>query len=274
MDYENTDNTANSIAIIGMAGRFPKARNIEQFWENLRAGKESIHWLTDEELAGVELEFDEIKDDPTYVRARGMLDDIDLFDAAFFGLNPRQARSLDPQQRVWLETAWEALERAGYAPEKFAGAIGVFAGQHINHYLLYNLLHDRDALEHFIRSRAIDSFSNLLNNDKDYLPTRTSFLFNLTGPSLNVQTGCSTSLVAVAQACQSLLNFESDICLAGGVTISIPQEKGYLYQEGSILSPDGHCRPFDANAAGTVFSSGVGVVVRKRLDEAVAVGDK
>ncbi|MCA9996435.1 MAG: aminotransferase class III-fold pyridoxal phosphate-dependent enzyme, partial [Anaerolineales bacterium] len=270
---QQPDYYPNSIAIIGMAGRFPKAHNIEQFWHNLVNGVESIDTLTDEQLAAVELDFAKVKDDPDYVRARGMLDGIDLFDANFFGLTPREARALDPQHRLWLETAWEALETAAYAPSKTSGAIGVFAGNYYNSYVFYNLMADRAAIEGQVRFRSLDSFINLISNDKDYLPTRTSYLFDLKGPSVNVQTACSTSLVAVAQACQSLLNYESDICLAGGVCVAVPQERGYLYQEGGMTSADGHCRPYDANANGTVFSSGVGVVVLKRLEEAVADGD-
>ncbi|MEM7116112.1 MAG: amino acid adenylation domain-containing protein [Chloroflexota bacterium] len=263
----------NSIAVVGMAGRFPKARNLDQFWQNLVSGVESIHTLTDEQLEGVELEFEKAKTDPDYVRARGMLDDIDLFDAKFFGLTPREARALDPQQRIWLETAWTALENAGYTPEKYDGAIGVYAGAYYNGYLFYNLLEDRAAIEQLVRFRSLDAFLNIISNDKDYLPTRTSFLFNLKGPSVNVQTACSTSLVAVAQACQSLLNFECDMTLAGGICVAVPQEKGYFYQEGGMTSADGHCRPFDDKATGTVFSSGVGIVVLKRLEDALADGD-
>lgn len=267
------DYFANSIAIVGMAGRFPKARNLDQFWQNLVTGVESIHTLTDEQLQGVELDFEKAKNDPDYVRARGMLDDIDLFDAKFFGLTPREARALDPQQRIWLETAWTALENAGYTPEKYQGAIGVYAGAYYNGYIFYNLLEDRDAIERLVRFRSLDAFLNIISNDKDYLPTRTSFLFNLKGPSVNVQTACSTSLVAVAQACQSLLNYECDMTLAGGICVAVPQEKGYFYQEGGMTSADGHCRPFDAQATGTVFSSGVGIVVLKRLEDALADGD-
>ncbi len=262
------------VAIVGMAGRFPDARNIAEFWQNLAAGRESLHRLSDDQLRGVELDFERIQNDPSYVRARGILADVDKFDAGFFGFSPREAAVLDPQQRVWLETAWHALENAGHAPSKFRGSIGVYAGSYINSYLLYNLCRDREYIERLVRFRSVDAFQNIISNDKDYLPTRTSFKFNLKGPSVNVQTACSTSLVAVAMGCSSLVNFECDLCLAGGVCISFPQEKGYISQEGGMLSPDGHCRPFDENACGTVFSSGVGVVVLRRLEDAIASGDR
>jgi len=262
------------IAVIGMAGRFPGARNIREFWELLREGRETVRHFSDEELAAVDYDFDSVRDDPNYVKARGVLDDIDLFDAGFFGFLPREASLLDPQHRVWLECAWQALEVAGYAPEKYGGAIGVFAGGYITSYLLHNLCVDRDYIERLVRLRSTDAFQTLIGNDKDYLPSRTAYKLNLKGPAVNVQTACSTSLVAVSQACQSLLHYESDICLAGGVCITCPQIKGYVYQEGAIVSPDGHCRPFDERAQGTVFSNGIGVVVLKRLEDAVYDGDR
>ncbi|MDH5394004.1 MAG: amino acid adenylation domain-containing protein, partial [Gammaproteobacteria bacterium] len=273
MSNQDLDDMENCVAIIGMAGRFPGADNVEEFWQILKEGKETTSVLTDEQLRHGEYDFEKLKNNANFVRTRGILKDVDMFDAEFFGFNPREASVLDPQQRVWLETAWQALENASYAPEKYSGAIGVFAGSYTNTYLLHNLCKDREYIENLVRFRSVDAYATMLSNDKDFLPTRTSYKFNLKGPSINVQTACSTSLVAVAQACQSLLQYESDICLAGGVCISLPQEKGYLYQEGAMVSPDGHCRSFDADAKGTVFSSGVGAVVLKRLDEAVADGD-
>lgn len=264
----------NAVAVIGMAGRFPEASTPEELWEILAEGRETIRTLTDEELAASEVDWESVRDDPSYVKARGTLPDTDLFDARFFGLTPRDASILDPQQRVWLEIAWEALESAGCAPDKYPGAIGVFAGSYINSYLLHNLCRDRDYIDRLVRYRSADSFITLISNDKDYLPSRTAFLFDLKGPAVCVQTACSTSLVAVAKACQSLLTFESDVCLAGGISITFPQEKGYLYQEGGMVSPDGHCRAFDAAARGTVFSNGAGVVVLKRLEDAVADRDR
>ncbi len=266
-------NIANSIAIIGMAGRFPGANDLDQFWENLINGVEGISRLDDETLRRLEPDFDELNDDPDYVKAAGVLPGVELFDADFFGIKPREARALDPQHRIWFETAWTALENAALAPEKYDGKVGVFCGSYINSYLFYNLSPDREAVEGFVRLQSLDSFLNMISNEKDYLPTRTSYLLNLTGPSINVQTACSTSLVAVAQACQSLLNYESDAALAGGVAIFLPQERGYVHTEGGMLSADGHCRPFSDGASGTVFGSGVGCVVLKRLEDALTEGD-
>ncbi len=267
-------NSLGDIAIVGMTGRFPEAQNVEEFWENLIAGRESIHHFTDEELRGKEIDFDSLKNNLDFVRARGVLDGVDLFDAGFFGFTPRDAAILDPQQRIWLECAWEALELAGHTPDKFLGTIGVFAGSYINSYLLHNLCVDRNYIEGLVRFRNVDAFQTLVSNDKDYLPTRTSYKLNLRGPSINIQTACSTSLVAVCQACQSLLHYETDLALAGGVCIPFPQERGYIHQEGGMLSSDGSCRPFDARANGTVFSGGLGVVVLRRLEDALADGDR
>ncbi|MEM7802060.1 MAG: beta-ketoacyl synthase N-terminal-like domain-containing protein, partial [Chloroflexota bacterium] len=201
------------------------------------------------------------------------LDDIDMFDAGFFNIKPVEARVLDPQQRIWFETAWETLENAGYAPSKVDGPIGVFAGSFMNSYVFYNLLPDRETIEGFVRLQAPDAFMHMINNERDYMPTRTSHLLDLKGPAINVQTACSTSLVAVSLASQSILSGESEMALAGGVTVFLPQERGYFYQEGGMRSSDGHCRPFDAKASGTVFASGIGCVLLKRLDKAIEDGD-
>jgi acyl transferase domain-containing protein/acyl carrier protein len=255
------------IAIIGMACRFPGARTPEEFWRNLRDGVESIRPLSDAELdaAGVA---PALRDDPNYVKAGATLEGIDLFDAAFFGFSPREAEVLDPQHRVFLECAWEAIEVAGYDPGRYPGAIGVYAGVGMNSYLLQNLAPNRRALA------ELGGFAVMLGNDKDFLPTLVSYKLDLRGPSLAVQTGCSTSLVAVHVAAQAVLNGECDIALAGGVSLDLPMGAGYLYQEGMIFSPDGHCRAFDAGARGTVVGSGVGVVVLKRLADAQADGDR
>ncbi len=265
MDNSTLENSIDGIAIIGMAGRFPGARNVEQFWQNLRDGVESISFFTDEELAeaGVDLAF---LNAPNYVKAGAVLEDIDLFDASFFGFNPREAELTDPQHRFFLECAWEALESAGYDSERYDGAIGVYAGVGMNNYLL-NLYTNRAMMG------AVAPVQVTIGNDKDHLPTRVSYKMNLRGPSLGVQTACSTSLVAVHLACQSLHGYQCDMALAGGVSIS-PQKSGYFYQEGGIFSPDGHCRAFDAQAQGTVGGSGVGVVVLKRLSDALADGDR
>lgn len=258
-------NALDGIAIVGMAGRFPGAQTLEQFWENLRAGVESIVPFTDTEVrdSGVD---PALLADPRYVKAGGVLDDIAGFDAAFFGFNPREATLMDPQQRLFLECAWEALERAGYAPNRCPGRVGVYAGVSSSDY--WQQLQARPDL-----IADVGRYQTLLGNDKDFLSTRISYKLNLTGPSLTVQTACSTSLVASVLACQSLLTYQCDLALAGGASIHTPQKAGYLYQPGGILSPDGHCRAFDAAAQGTVGGNGVGIVVLKRLEDAIAEGD-
>ncbi len=256
----------SEIAIIAVAGRFPGAKDIESFWQNLRDGVESISWLTNEELinSGVSLD---LLNNPNYVKASGILSDIELFDANFFAYSAKEAELIDPQQRLFLELAWEATEKAGYDPQTYNGLIGVYGGVGMSRYLLNNLIPHHQLLA------TIDPVQLGISNDKDFLPTRVAYKLNLTGPAVNVQTACSTSLVAVHVACQSLLNGECDIALAGGVTLGIPQKIGYLHQEGMILSPDGHCRTFDAKAQGTIAGSGAGIVVLKRLKDAIADRD-
>lgn len=254
------------IAIVGMVGRFPGAKNLTEFWENLKNGKESISFFTKDELIAAGIE-QELLDNPNYVKAKGVLEESDLLDALFFGFTPREAEIMDPQHRIFLECAWEALESAGYNAEKYEGLIGVYAGANLNSYLLSNLATGADLLA------SVGHFQVVLGNEKDFLPTRVSYKLGLRGPSINIQTACSTSLVAVHLASQGLRTHECDIALAGGITIVVPQKAGYLYQKESILSPDGHCRAFDANAAGTVGSEGVGIVVLKRLEDALADGD-
>ncbi|MEM7582518.1 MAG: amino acid adenylation domain-containing protein [Acidobacteriota bacterium] len=261
------DNDDHDIAIIGMACRLPGARDVEAFWQNLAEGVESITVFDDEQLrrSGVD---PTRRDDPDFVPAGGVLDDIDGFDAAFFGFSPREAEILDPQHRAFLENAWHALEHAGYDPERHPGRIGVFAGTGVNTYWLNNLQTNPERL------RTVDPFHIMLLNDKDYLPTRVSYKLGLRGPSLSVQTACSTSLVALHLACNSLRAGECDIALAGGVSIRVPQHTGYTYREEGIMSPDGHCRAFDASAAGTVGGNGVAIVALKRRAEARAEGDR
>ena len=254
---------SSAIAIVGMAGRFPGARNIDEFWRNLRDGVESIRSLSDAELLAAGVAPEELAQ-PDYVKAAAVLDDVDLFDASFFGFSPRDASIMDPQHRHFLECAWEAIENAGHSTERFSGSIGVFAGSGMNAYMVHNLLNNRRLME-----SAGLFLIRQTGNDKDVLATRVSYQLDLRGPSLSVQTACSTSLVAVHLACQSLLNCECDMALAGGVTIEIPHSRGYLYREGEILSRDGHCRAFDAASSGTVFSSGVGIVVLRRLEDAI-----
>jgi acyl transferase domain-containing protein len=256
----------SSIAVIGMAGAFPGAGSVDEFWERLRRGEETISFFSDEELleAGVSRE---LIDHPHYVRARGVLEGADLFDAEFFGFTPRDAEIMNPQHRLLLEFSWQALENAGYDSERFAGPIGVFAGGGLNLYLLDVCMTNGEASD-----GALAWQSGLLNWH-DSLTTHVSYKLNLRGPSIDVQSFCSTSLVAVHLACQSLLSGECDMALAGGVKAVLPQHIGYIYQEGGIAPPDGHCRAFDAQAMGTPSGSGVGIVVLKRLAEALADGD-
>jgi acyl transferase domain-containing protein len=263
---ESLKKPATAIAIIGMAGRFPGARNLEQFWQNLRNGTESLRNFSDEELlaAGVD---PRALENPAYVKAGTHLDDAALFDAGFFGVSPREAEVMDPQHRAFLECSWEALEDSGYDSDTYAGSIAVFAGSSMNTYATNNLLANADVLA------SAGGYQAMIGNDKDFLTTRVSYKLNLRGPSIAVQTACSTSLVAIQLACQSLLSRQCDIALAGGVSINFPQNTGYLYQEGMIFSPDGHCRPFDANAGGIRAGEGVGIVVLKCLDEALKNAD-
>ncbi len=256
-------NNLASIAIIGLSGRFPGANNIEEFWQNLQAGIESISEFTEEELKASGIDVHSLED-PHYVKRSGILDNIEYFDAGFFDLTPKEAELTDPQHRLFLECAWEALESAGYDSHQCDSRIGVYGGSSLNNYLSFN---PKDAVG------TAQSYQKLIGNDKDFLTTRVSYKLNLTGPSLTVQTACSTSLVAVNLACQSLINYQCDMALAGGVSIRVPQKTGYLYQPGGPLSPDGHCRAFDANAQGTTVGNGVGVVLLKRLEEALADGD-
>ena len=256
-----------AIAIIGMAGRFPGARNIKQFHHNLAEGVESITTLSDAELLreGVS---PQLLTDPNYVKAAPLLEDVDQFDASFFQYSARDAQIMDPQHRLFLECAWEALENAGYAGRSDQHTIGVFggAGGLMGSYLLSDS-HVNEQLIGGAGSRE------LIGNDKDYLCTRVSYKLNLRGPSLTVQTACSTSLVSVHLACQSLLNAECEMALAGGVSVRVPQRVGYLYQKGAIFSPDGHCRAFDSSGEGTLFGSGVGMVLLKPLEKAIADRD-
>ncbi len=257
----------SQVAIIGMAGRFPQAADVDAFWAGLATGREGISSFSADELhaAGVS---PALVSRPGYVRAKGVLDGADTFDAGFFGVSPREAELMDPQHRVLLECAWEALESAGYDARAFPGRIGIFAGASLNTYLLYNLMADYSLIE------ALGPYQTQLANDKDFLATRVAYKLGLRGPAITVQTACSTSLVAVHLACQSLLSGESDMVLAGGVSVNVPLRNGYQYEPGGILSADGHCRPFDAAAGGTVIGNGVALVVLRRLADASEHGDK
>ena len=256
----------SDIAVIGMSCRVPGAKDLEAFWQNLRDGVESISFFSDEELVSSGIEPALLRD-PNYVKASGVLSDIDLFDAYFFGYSPSEAATMDPQHRLFLEHTWKALENAGYDPETYEGLIGVYAGAGMNTYLYSNIYPNRTSLA------PGSDYRVMIASDKDFLSTKASYKLNLRGPSVTVQTACSTSLVAVHLACKSLHNGECNIALAGGVSIRVPHRVGYLYQEGMILSPDGHCRAFDARAGGTVIGSGVGIVVLKMLVDAMADGD-
>lgn len=252
---------AEPIAIVGMRGRFPGANDLDQFWHNLANGVESITTLTPDEMRAAGIP-DQISRLPGYVNASPVLDHVDEFDAGFFGFSARDATLTDPQHRVFLETCWEALEDAGYDPGTFVGEIGVFGGCEMSTYL-NQLYQNPEALQY------IDGMQLMVTNDKDHLCTQVSYRLDLRGPSVVVQTTCSTSLVAVSMACDSLRAGRCAMALAGGVTVRVPQRGGYFYTPGSILSPDGHCRPFDAAAQGTIVGSGVGVVVLKSLSAAV-----
>jgi acyl transferase domain-containing protein len=256
----------HAVAIIGFAGRFPGAKTLDEFWDNLRRGVESLETFSDADLdaEGVPAA---TRSDPMFVGRGTVLENAEHFDAKFFGLTPREAQIVDPQHRIFLECAWEALEHAGYAPGDTARTVGVYAGASMNTYLLAQVLRDRALAE------AAGGYQLMLGNDKDFLCTRVSYKLGLQGPSMTVQTACSTSLVAVEVAGRALAMGECDIALAGGVSVGFPQRAGYLYQDGMIFSPDGHCRPFDAAAAGTRAGAGAGIVVLKRLADAIADGD-
>ena len=254
------------IAVIGMAGRFPGARSIEEFWRNLCGGVESISTFTNEQLASFGISPSVYKN-PDFVKAAPVLESMEEFDAEFFGYSPREAALMDPQHRLFLECAWAAMEYAGYAPDNCPALTGVYGGSSLSSYLLYHILSNlRDP-------HAEDTFQAMIGNDKDFLCTRVSYKFNLQGPSITIQTGCSTSLVAIHLACQGLLSYQCDMALAGGVSVQVPARTGYLYQSGGLSSPDGHCRAFDAKAEGTLFGSGCGTVVLKRLSDALADRD-
>jgi amino acid adenylation domain-containing protein len=253
------------IAIIAMAGRFPGSRNIEQFWDNLCAGRDGITFFQDAELdPGLP---SALTADACYVKARGVIDDVEMFDAAFFGISPREAELMDPQQRVFMELCWECLERAGHAPDDSQGPVGVFAGMANATYFRHHVMHRPELID------KLGEFQVMLANEKDYIATRIANRLNLTGPAVSVHTACSTSLVAIAQAFSSLRAGQCDMALAGGSSITCPPRSGYLYQEGAMLSPDGRTRSFDAGAQGTVFGDGATVVLLKRLSDAVADGN-
>jgi acyl transferase domain-containing protein len=256
----------SAIAIIGMTGRFPGAPTVAALWQNIIDGVSSIQPVTDADLtaAGVP---PAVAADPKYVKAAAPIDDADLFDAGFFGFSPREAEVTDPQHRLFLECAWEALEVAGYHPDSLPGPVGVYAGSGFPTYLQHHLANRKDLLE------SVDRIQLGIGNDRDSLSSMVSYKLDLRGPGVSVQTFCSTSLIAVHLACQGLLTYDCDLALAGGVAIDFPQRSGYLYQEGGILSPDGECRTFDAKAQGSIVGDGLGVVALKRAEDAQRDGD-
>jgi phthiocerol/phenolphthiocerol synthesis type-I polyketide synthase E len=258
--------SSDKIAVIGICCKFPGAENAEEFFNNCLNGVQSIKQFSDEELklSGIP---QSVLDDERYIKYGAVLGDIDKFDNRFFSYTPYEAELTDPQQRIFLECAWGALENSGYAPNKYQGRIAVFGSCSISTYLLNNILKSN-----VIKEKGLDHFL-LIGNDKDFLCTRVSYKLGLTGPSVTVQSGCSSSLVAIHLACRSIYNGETDLALAGGVSISVPQKAGYYYQEGSIFSKDGQCRPFDINSSGMVKGNGCGIVVLKLLDKAIQDND-
>ena len=258
----------NAVAIIGMSCKFPKSEDARQYWENIQSGRECMETLSQEELeqAGVTDDLFQRRD---YVRRCSSITDIDKFDAEFFKISPREAQYMDPQQRIMLEKAWEAVEDAGYEPAQLGEKVAVFASTSASSYFMENLLSNPDFIEEAGGIKAV-----LHGLDKDHISTKIAYKLNLTGPAVTIQCACSSSMVGVITACQSLLTYQCDAALVGGVTINVPQRVGYLYEKGGVMSPDGYCRPFDDEAGGTVFGSGVGCIVLKRLDEAIADRDR
>jgi len=260
-----TEKRRSEIAIIGMKGRFPGAENVEELWQNLLDKKNGVStWTKDQLDPSIP---DAVKNDPDYVPARGVITDADKFDAGFFGINPRVAALMDPQQRVFMETAWGALEDAAYDPAQFDGLIGVYAGMGNNTYFTKNVIGHPELIE------QVGEFQVMTGNEKDYIATRLAFEFDLRGPALSIHTACSTSLVAISQAAKALRDGECDMALAGGIAITVPINSGIIYNEGGMYSPDGSTRTFDANGKGTSFSDGVGIIVLKRLDDAIRDND-
>ncbi|MFJ4187795.1 SDR family NAD(P)-dependent oxidoreductase [Kitasatospora sp. NPDC089509] len=266
MSSSEAEVAETDVAIVGMAGRFPGADDLESFWRLLSEGREGITRFSREELAAAGVPA-RLLDDPDYVPAHGVIPDVDLFDTGYFEYTPAEAAITDPQHRVLLTTGHAALEHAGYDPARYDGLISVYAGAAINTYL------QQEVLPRVDQTTTSNHFAVMVGNDKDFLATRLSYKLDLRGPSYTVQTACSTSLVAIHLACQGLINGECDLALAGGVTVKLPQTKGYLYEEGAILSKDGHVRTFDAGASGTVLGNGVGVLVLKLLRDAIADRD-
>ena len=265
-DYEDDYEVNNDIAIIGMAGRFPKADSVDEFWTNLVSSTDCITRFSREELEKMGVSQAAL-DDPNFVPAAGFIPDQDKFDAHFFEMNPREAANLDPQHRFALEVAWQTLEHAGYTPESVNGSVGVFAGVNMSTYFIFNLLKGDEA------TTVGDALDTQISVDKDMFASRISYKLNLNGPSISLGTACSTSLVCIHLACQSLLNGESKMALAGGSHLATPNCTGHIYHQGGYSSPDGYCRAFDAKGKGTVGGAGTVFVMLKRMEDALADND-
>lgn len=263
--FQKKERNNEPIAIIGMHGRFPGANSVNELWELLKEGKETISFFSFDELDASITATN--KKDPFYVKARGIIADAAYFDASFFGIPPALATLMDPQHRIFLELCWELLESSAHLPKHFTGRIGVYAGCGNNTYYLHNVLPNKDKVD------TAGAFNVMTYNEKDYIASRVAYILNLKGPAVSVHAGCSTSLLAVAQAVDAIRNGYCEVALAGGVSITAPLKSGHFYQEGAMLSKDGHCKPFDADATGTVFSDGAGVVLLKSLQQAIADGD-
>jgi acyl transferase domain-containing protein/glutamate-1-semialdehyde aminotransferase len=262
---------AGRIAIIGMAGRFPGAEDVHEFWENLKSGKEGITRFTVDQLEVRDRE--RLMSLDNYVAARGILSNVDKFDAGFFGIMPREAELIDPQQRLFLECCWHAFDDAGYDPLTCPAVVGVYAGASYNSYFLEHVGSGQAYFDDYAAGFQVSNFNTTIAAHAEFLATRVAYKLNLRGPAFSIGAGCATSLVAVSQACLALQNYQCDMALAGAVSITFPQRRGYLYEPGGMVSPDGHCRSFDALAQGTVFGDGVGAVLLKRLEDAVADRD-
>jgi acyl transferase domain-containing protein len=264
-------NVPSPIAVVGVGCRFPGARSAAEFWDNLVQARETVETLDEQTLRANELDYEAIRADAEFVARAGVLEGVEDWDHAFFGLTPRQASLMDPQHRLWLECAWDAMEDGCLDPRRFAGNVGVFMGiGNRGNYLMANVVPDRRYLDVFVRNGDVDVYETQLLNDRDYVATRTAHTFGLRGPAVTLQAACATSLIAISQGCRSLWSGESDAVLAGGSSVQLPQARGYRYQPGGILSRDGSTRAFDRDGTGTVFTCGVGAVVLQRLEDALA----
>lgn len=267
MNQSESIKNLDCIAIIGMAVRMPGALNVEEFWENLRTGTESISLFTKEEMLEAGLS-PEIVNHPHFVAAKGIMENAEMFDANFFGISPREAELMDPQHRVLMECAWSAMEDAGYVPEQYPGRIAIFTSAGMNTYLPFNLMSNPELLE------QVGGFELSIYNDKDFVPTRIAYSMNIKGPAIDIGTACSSSLVSTHLACQQLLTYQADMTIVGGITIHLPQKMGHVHEPGAAYSPDNHCRPFDATPSGLIDGNGAAVIILKRLEDALKDGDK